>query len=360
MKVQRIQLLDQTHSWLVLDENHLPVSPIQTYLHYLEGLEYSPNTIHNYATHLKQFWEFLQDNQHDWNTITVEQLADFIRWLRRPVSKVIPIQGQPAQRTERTINTILAAVYSFYDYHERIGAIAGIQAYRYETRRGGKFKSLLHHVQGRTEQKTKLLKLKEPKQIPTVLTYVQVQRIVDACHHLRDQLLICLLYETGMRIGQVLGLHHADIHSWDNEIQIIPRTHNANGARSKSKESYTVHVSQPLMRLYAEYLIAEYPETLDSDYVFVNLWSGQIGQPMTYQTVAALLRHLGQVTGISLHAHLFRHTHATELVRQGWELSYIQKRLGHANIQTTANTYVHLQDDDLKSAYQQYLEQKEI
>ena len=80
---------------------------------------------------------------------------------------------------------------------------------------------------------------------------------------------------------------------------------------------------------------------------------------MRYQTVVALLRRLSQVTGIALHAHLFRHTHATDLLRQGWELSYIQKRLGHSNIQTTANTYVHLQADDLKSAYQQYLTRKE-
>ncbi|HEY9625092.1 MAG TPA: tyrosine-type recombinase/integrase [Crinalium sp.] len=359
MKVQRIRLPNQTESWLVLDDNHLPIPPIQSYLHYLEGLEYSPNTIHNYATHLKQFWEFLREFQHQWDAITVEHLADFIRWLRHPASKVISIQGQAPQRTERTINTILAAVYSFYDYHERMGTVAGLQAYGYTTRYSSKYKSLLHHIQVGKEQKIKLLKLKEPRQIPTVLTSAQMQQIVEACHHLRDQLLICLLYETGMRIGQVLGLRHVDVRSWDNEIQVVPRTDNANGARAKSKESYIVHVSQPLMRLYAEYLINEYPEDIDSDYVFINLWSGQIGQPLSYQTVVALLRQISQVTGITLHAHLFRHTHATELLRQGWELSYIQKRLGHANIQTTANTYVHLQADDLKSAYQQYLAQKE-
>lgn len=359
MKVQRIRLPDQTQSWLVLDDNYLPVLPIQSYLRYLERLEYSPNTIHNYAAHLKQFWEFLRDTQYEWHAITVEQLADFVRWLRHPASKVISIQGQPARRTERTINTILAAVYSFYQYQEQIGNVAGLQAYRYGVRHRSKYKSLLHHIQAGKEQKTKLLKLKEPRQPPSVLTSAQVQQIVEACHHLRDQLLICLLYETGMRIGQVLGLRHADVRSWDNEIQVVPRTDNANGARSKSKQNYIVHVSQPLMRLYAEYLINEYPEDLDSDYVFINLWSGQIGQPMSYSTVASLLQHLSQMTGIALHAHLFRHTHATELLRQGWELSYVQKRLGHANVQTTANTYVHLQDDDLKAAYQQYLAQKE-
>nr|WP_273542780.1 tyrosine-type recombinase/integrase [Aeromonas caviae] len=41
--------------------------------------------------------------------------------------------------------------------------------------------------------------------------------------------------------------------------------------------------------------------------------------------------------------HIFRHTHATEL-RSGWDASYVQKRLGHKDIQTTINTYAHLNE----------------
>jgi len=64
-------------------------------------------------------------------------------------------------------------------------------------------------------------------------------------------------------------------------------------------------------------------------------------------------------TGIKTNLHLFRHTHATELIRQGWDMAHVQKRLGHASVQTTINTYAHLTDDDLKRAYHQYLEQIE-
>jgi len=49
-----------------------------------------------------------------------------------------------------------------------------------------------------------------------------------------------------------------------------------------------------------------------------------------------------------------RHSHATELIRAGWDMAHVQKRLGHANIQTTINTYVHLTDDDLQQEYQIY------
>ena len=57
--------------------------------------------------------------------------------------------------------------------------------------------------------------------------------------------------------------------------------------------------------------------------------------------------------------HKLRHTHATELIRSGWDAAYVQKRLGHANVQTTINTYVHLSNDDMKGKYLEYLQRRE-
>ncbi|NJK57564.1 MAG: tyrosine-type recombinase/integrase, partial [Pleurocapsa sp. SU_5_0] len=50
---------------------------------------------------------------------------------------------------------------------------------------------------------------------------------------------------------------------------------------------------------------------------------------------------------------------ATDLIRSGMDMAYVQKRLGHASIQTTVNTYVHLTDRDMREAYQTYLEGKD-
>ena len=158
-----------------------------------------------------------------------------------------------------------------------------------------------------------------------------------------------------MRIGQALGLRHADIQSWDNVIRVVPRDDNSNGARAKIKDAHTIHVSADLMCLYADYLVYEFDE-IESDYVFVNLWEGERGRPMTYGSVADLFRRLSRKTGILVHPHMLRHTHATELLRSGWDAAYVQKRLGHAQIQTTINTYTHLTDDDMKKAYQAYTE----
>ncbi len=361
MKVQRVRIPDSDQvTWLVLDDNYLPVQPIQGYLRCLDSLERSPNTIHAYARHLKLYWEFLRDLHLDWVDVTLENLADFIHWLRSPQPKVVSIQPTVSKRTEKTINAILAAVCGFYEFQERNGATKGIDVYRYQFQPGRKYKPFLHHINKGKEVRTRLLKLKEPQTFPGTLTQEQIKQLVEACSRKRDKFLICLLHESGVRIGEALGLHHEDIRtSGSNEIQIIPRDNNANGARAKSNSWRVVHVSKELMTLYSDYLIEEYPEELDSNYVFVNIWEGQIGSPMTYSTVASLFNRLSKKTGIDAHPHLFRHTHATDLIHDGWDMAHVQKRLGHASVQTTINTYTHLTDEDLKKAYQQYLEQRE-
>ncbi len=66
-------------------------------------------------------------------------------------------------------------------------------------------------------------------------------------------------------------------------------------------------VSTPLVRLYSEYMHAEYAE-LDSDYVFVNLWGGRRGIPMSYPTVDKLVARIRACTGVEFTVHMLRHT----------------------------------------------------
>ena len=56
---------------------------------------------------------------------------------------------------------------------------------------------------------------------------------------------------------------------------------------------------------------------------------------------------------------MLRHTHATSLVKSGWDMALIQKRLGHASIQTTINTYTHIDTKQMKDAFKSYLNKKE-
>jgi integrase len=55
---------------------------------------------------------------------------------------------------------------------------------------------------------------------------------------------------------------------------------------------------------------------------------------------------------------MFRHTHATDLLRAGWDAAYVQRRLGHAHIQTTINTYAHLTAEDMGEMFERYQKER--
>jgi integrase len=119
-----------------------------------------------------------------------------------------------------------------------------------------------------------------------------------------------------MRVGQALGLRHADFVSRKREVHIVPRAGNANGARAKLRSAAVVPVSVPLVRLYSEYMHVEYGG-IDSDYVFVNLFGGRVGAAMTYPAVHQLIGRIAARTGISFTAHMLRHSHTTDMEGRG-------------------------------------------
>ena len=108
------------------------------------------------------------------------------------------------------------------------------------------------------------------------------------------------------------GLRHCDFVSRKREAHIVPRADNANRARAKMRSAVVVPVSTPLVRLYSEYMHVEYGD-IDSDYVFVNLFAGQVGAAMTYPAVHQLIGRIAARTGIGFTAHMLRHSHATEM-----------------------------------------------
>lgn len=341
-------------SWTVIGEDHLPIPPVEAYLAHLSDLNRSPNTVRTYAHGLKEYFTFLAAKGRAWEEVRLEDLGEFASWLRRPAPNVVAVVDEAARRGNRTVSLILAAVGSFYDFHARNGCEVAerLTTWRNISRR--RYKPFLHHVSKGRPARARMLKIKTAKPRPQTLTPSQVQSILDACDRLRDRFLLALLYETGMRIGQALGLRHEDMHTWDNRIWIVPRDDNANGARSKSTHApFPVDVSGPLVSLYGDYMIREYGE-LDSDYVFVNLWREPRGAPMRYSSVAELVGRISKRTGIAFTAHAFRHTHATELLRAGIRMEIVAKRLGHASVQTTIDTYAHIGAEDLRGELDSY------
>ncbi len=357
MKVQRIQVVSGYYSWLVLDENHLPIKPIESFIRYLDHTEKSPNTIQCYANHLKLFWEYLTLSNKDknWHAVTIDELANFVYWLRSNHTNVILLKtNYNARRTEQTVNTILASLSSFYRYHNQIGNTS-MRLTESCYLPANKYKSLLYHIHKNKPVQKRIISLKVPKKIPTTLNAQQISKLIDSCTNLRDRFLVSLLAETGLRIGQALALRHEDIKSWDNEIYVIFRKNNVNNARNKSIRPNVIHVTANLMGLYSDYILNNC-KNIDSEYVFIN---HKTTLPLEYNTVIKLFISLSKKLGFHITPHTLRHSHATELIRSGWDSSLVQKRLGHVSVQTTLNTYAHLDLEDVKRAFQKYQLNKE-
>jgi integrase/recombinase XerD len=349
VRVQRVVMpVTRAESWTVLDGGLVVVDAAERFLAHLSAIERSPNTVRAYACSLALWFEWLGLRARAWDAAEVEDVSEFVRWLRAPADNVIVLDVSASRRAETTVNRHLAAVFAFYDYHARAGVelAASLVAWRRVPR--GSYKPFLHHVTAGRPIPTRPVKLKAPRRLPGSLSVVEVTTILAACGRLRDRFLFALLAETGMRIGQALGLRHADFVSRRREVTIVPRDDNANGARAKTRTTTTLPVSTPLVRLYSDYMHTEFGE-LDCDYVFVNLWAEPAGRPLRYQTVAKLVARLRAATGIAFTPHLLRHTRATELIRGGVPIEIVSKMLTHRSVTTTCDTYLHLTVEDVRA-----------
>src|SRR5713101_2548326 len=231
MKVQRVRPpnTDQIR-WIVLDDEFVPIQPICSYLTFLDDLDRSPNTIRSTAHHLKLFWEYLRDENLCWTEMNVARLAAFITWMRRSETEVISIESKPAKRTNATIDQILGAVHSFYQFHMRMKTIPELPLCQLSMPNRRQYKPFLHGIVKAKPEQRRVVSTKREHRLPKTLTAPQVELLLDACTHARDKLLLTLLYQTGMRVGQVLGLKHADLDVEDGTIRIVPRSDNPNGA----------------------------------------------------------------------------------------------------------------------------------
>ncbi len=352
MLVQRVAMPARgVQSWTVLGDDDVPIGPVERYLAYLTDVERSPNTVKAYAYDLKDYWTFLTFRGLDWREVRLEDLGEYVAWLRLPpLGRGGQVALLPSVRPHvgaSTVNRKLSAVAAFYAHQLRHGIDVGdlLITLQAPGRRGG-WKPFLHHISPGKPQPRRTISLKAPRKLPRVLTTAEMQAILDACDHLRDRFLLALLHDSGCRVGEALGLRHADIAAAEREITIVPR-HNDNGARSKSRDPRTVPVSAELIRLWGDYLHSEYGD-LDSDYVFVNLFAEPRGRALAYPAVYDLVLRLRRRTGINFDPHWCRHTMATRALRDGVPIEVVSKLLGHASITITSTVYGHLTVEDAR------------
>ena len=179
MKVQRARLPETDRStYLVLDDDYVPIQPIFSYLTFLHDLDRSPNTIRACAYHLKLFWEFLRSERLNWTQVDVAHLAAFITWLRQKESAVLSIEPEPARRTNATIDQMLTSVHGFYDFHMRMKTVPELSLYQFLLMPHRCYKPFLYSIAKAKPVRTRIVSLKREERRPKTLTREQVQQLL--------------------------------------------------------------------------------------------------------------------------------------------------------------------------------------
>lgn len=130
MLVQRVAMPARgAQSWTVLGDDDVPIGPVERYLAYLTDVERSPNTVKAYAHDLKDYWTFLTLRGLDWREVRLEDLGEYVAWLRLPPSgrgghvAVLPSVGPHVGAS--AVNRKLSAVAAFYAHQLRHGVDVG-------------------------------------------------------------------------------------------------------------------------------------------------------------------------------------------------------------------------------------------
>lgn len=369
MQAARIRLPNGRVSWTVLDADLETVESARTWLLHLESIRMSPNTIERSAKHVAALGFFLTARTKTFEQITIRDYDQFLAWLaheRRaaPSSpKLIPLpHAAPHPPLSAALrNQVHMAVKSFYrnlannerfefDVRERRRPAHGAAAY----------KPFLEHISARWYMRRKDayrhgdIGAAQKRVTEKRLTPEQVLQLVKECRLLRDAFLVVLLYNTGLRIGEALGLRHVDIDVSDKVFWVVPREDNENGARAKSGRVRGVPVHEYVIKMYEDLVTSEeYANAFESGavYVFCNVERGQVGKAMALHRAKKLQCQLSDRSKLKFHWHMLRHSHASEAIAAGYGRLEIADRLGHSSPQTTVSFYRHLFSAELRKLY---------
>ena len=358
MKVQEIET-PKGKRYILLDGEYKVVEPVKEYLKFLDNLGRSINTIKNYAYHLKTYFEYLNIIGIGYDEISCQEdksalecLADFMGWLSNPQYFEDITNLSLQTRKDETVNIVMDTVLSFYDFLAKKGTIQGLDVYK-EQRKNVFFKSFLFELVDKRKTIKKSLLKKKVTSIDIETEFVtreQYNLLAEKCNLKRDKILLAVMFEGGLRVGEALGIHIEDVEIWNNRINIVPRENLENDARVKNQAKGHILLPDYVMDLIQDYILEDL-DGYDTNFLFVNLYGKNKGRALRVETVEKLFARLSKATGINVHPHMLRHGRGTELHESGWSEIAIQEDLRHKR-STSTKRYVHITEKRKREAVQ--------
>jgi tyrosine recombinase XerC len=277
---------------------------LDKFLTYLEvEKNYSSHTSLNYRLDLEEFAAFL-------NRTSVEAVA--YSDLRRFLAQLKARNLKP-----RTLARKLSSLRSFFKFLQREKVIQNNPAKLLVT---PKLDKPLPHFM--SEQETVQL-IESPKSGKT--------------NSPRDKAILEILYSTGIRVSELVGLNVDDVDFIGNVIKVM----------GKGKKERIVPIGDHALSALKEYLDGR---KADNKFIFVNKNGTRLGGRSVRNIINKYI--LEQAMAQHVTPHMFRHSFATHLLNHGADLRSVQELLGHVNLSTT-QIYTHLTTEKLKKVYDQ-------
>lgn len=187
------------------------------------------------------------------------------------------------------------------------------------------------------------------KKLPTVLSGVEIDKLFEAPalddpKGLRDRAMLELVYSSGLRVSELVGLKISQYHPSEGYVL----------AAGKGSKERLVPVGKSAIRSLTDYINGGRARLLkkkESPYLFI----GSLGKPVTRQTFWLHIKQYALKKGIKkrLSPHVLRHSFATHLLEGGADLRVVQTLLGHADISTT-QIYTHVSRKHLIGVHEKF------
>ncbi|MBC8082800.1 MAG: tyrosine-type recombinase/integrase [Hymenobacter sp.] len=277
---------------------------------------YSPHTLLSYQTDLRQFADYLRATYE----LTEPAQADHL--LIR--SWVVALMQQGLD--PRTVNRKIACLRSYFKFLLTTGIIG----------------------------RNPMLRIKAPKTAKKLPDFVPEDslngllnsfKFPDTFVGARDQLVLELLYGTGIRLSELIGIVPDDVNLPGQTVRVT----------GKGNKQRLVPLNLTLVGVLERYIAIRKREIGPPDNTRTALLVTDKGEPIYEKLVYRTVKHyLSQITTASSqqHPHVLRHSFATHLLNKGADLNAIKDLLGHASLAAT-QVYTHLSIDKLKSVFEQ-------